>query len=111
MLNRLVALSRPHSGALAADRGHESATNRSAVLELGLGKSQTDFQNLVQKSQNPPDPGPQRWPAAGPSHASAEATHDRYDDCADMSRKTLGVVGNRLRTIYLCPNMPGIAWN
>ena len=28
-----------------------------------------------------------------------------------MSRKSLGGVGNRLRTIALCPGMPGIAWN
>ena len=98
--------------ALTADRGRESATDRSGVLELDLGGSQTEFQNRVQKSQNPLDPEPQRWPAAGPSHASAEASHDRYVSiCADMSPKTLGVVGNRLRAIYLCPNMPVIAWN
>ena len=77
MLNRLVALSRPHSGALAADRGHESATNRSAVLELGLGKSQTDFQNLVKKSKSGRSWAP-ALASRGPPHASAEATHDRY---------------------------------
>ena len=35
------------SGGLATVSGRGSATSRSGVLELGLGKSQTRFQNLV----------------------------------------------------------------
>ena len=37
------------SEGLATESDRESATNRSGVLELGLGKSQTEFQNLVKK--------------------------------------------------------------
>ena len=35
---------------LADELGCESVTNRSGVLELGLGKSQMEFQNSVPKS-------------------------------------------------------------
>ena len=52
------------SEALAAEWARESATNRSGVLELGLGKCQTKIPKFVIFGQNPPHPGSQRWPAA-----------------------------------------------
>ena len=58
LITELRDFERPHgswvtpsvvSEGLAGERDRESATNRSGVLELGLGKSQMEFQNLVKK--------------------------------------------------------------